>query len=67
MPLYEYACKGCETITEQIEKMDVEEIECPCCGKIAKRIMSSTSFRLKGEGWESDGYQKEFDLGDRKF
>lgn len=35
---------------------DPPETKCPKCGKIAKRIISQTSFTLKGGGWYKDGY-----------
>ncbi len=55
MPVYEYECPDGE-ITERLEKMDVEEIVCPKCHQIAKKIMSSCAFELKGGGWYADGY-----------
>ena len=32
------------------------EIECPICNNTAKRIISLSSFELKGGGWYKDGY-----------
>lgn len=29
---------------------------CPSCGAMAKRLISQTSFALKGGGWYKDGY-----------
>jgi putative FmdB family regulatory protein len=61
MPIYEYKCAKCGEVTELIvrysEKRN-EEITCTkneCAGQ-AKRILSRTSFALKGGGWASDGY-----------
>lgn len=55
MPIYEFECPE-GTITERVASMDTEEIECPKCGKKAKRIISRCSFELKGGGWYADGY-----------
>ncbi|RJP82741.1 MAG: zinc ribbon domain-containing protein [Desulfobacteraceae bacterium] len=55
MPVYEFKCPE-GTITEKLVKMDTRQIECPKCGKTAKKIMSQCSFELKGGGWYADGY-----------
>jgi putative FmdB family regulatory protein len=57
MPIYEYTCKSCGKIFEKLQKInDKPAISCPNCGKTVKRIISQTSFSLKGEGWYKDGY-----------
>lgn len=56
MPLYEYKCEVCSNIEESIEKINTEKIECPICNNMAKRIISLSSFELKGSGWYKDGY-----------
>ena len=56
MPIYEYKCDVCTNIEEQIQRHDVDEIECPVCNNTAKRIISLSSFELKGDGWYKDGY-----------
>ena len=56
MPIYEYKCEVCTNIEEQIQRHDVDEIECPVCNNTAKRIISLSSFELKGGGWYKDGY-----------
>ncbi len=58
MPIYEYLCESCETLTERMQKIgDPAPSKCPECGsrKIAK-LVSRTSFQLKGGGWYSDLY-----------
>jgi len=57
MPIYEYHCQECKQIFEEWQK-DYEErdIPCPVCGGNAQRIISSTSFVLKGGGWYASGY-----------
>jgi putative FmdB family regulatory protein len=58
--IYEYRCKNCEHIFEVMQKMsDPAPEACEKCGaKGVERIISSTSFALKGSGWYSSGYQK---------
>jgi len=58
VPIYEYLCEACGTLTERIQKAsDPPPRTCPECGsrKIA-RMMSRTSFQLKGGGWYADLY-----------
>jgi putative FmdB family regulatory protein len=48
MPLYDFKCTEC---TDPHPK-------CEECGEPTIRIISSTSFALKGDGWYKDGYSK---------
>jgi len=60
MPLYEYECTKCGKIFEDfttLAKLD-EKKKCSC-GATCKRIVSATSFILKGSGWAKDGYSKD--------
>jgi len=59
MPIYEYHCQDCKQIFEEWQK-DYEErdIPCPVCGGKATRIISNTSFVLKGGGWYANGYSE---------
>ena len=60
MPIREYQCEECETILERIENIDElqEPMTCDKCEIQMERIISKTTFILKGGGWEKDGYQK---------
>jgi putative FmdB family regulatory protein len=53
MPIYQYQCKDCEHVTENIEKHDAKPPEwCSQCGGTEiRRVPSLSSFRLKGDGW----------------
>ncbi len=55
MPYYEYQCPNGHVV-EKLERMDVEEIECPECKLKARKIISLCTFKLKGGGWYADGY-----------
>ncbi|CAL7960432.1 CxxC_CXXC_SSSS domain-containing protein [Gammaproteobacteria bacterium] len=53
MPIYEYKCQSCGHSFEQLQKATDELLcTCPECGKKQlKKLMSNTSFQLKGTGW----------------
>lgn len=57
MPIYEYHCKACGKDFEILQKMSDRPLAtCPTCGKRVRRLISQTSFALKGGGWYKDGY-----------
>jgi putative FmdB family regulatory protein len=57
MPIYEYQCEKCEDVSEAIQKFSDEPLtECKECGGKLKKMISSGSFHLKGQGWAKDGY-----------
>lgn len=54
MPIYEYRCEECKQLFEEWCKHVEDESTphaCPICKGHAERIMSHTSFALKGGGW----------------
>ena len=54
MPIYEYRCKDCQQVFEEWCKHfenGAAERTCPVCKGPADRIISNTSFALKGGGW----------------
>jgi putative FmdB family regulatory protein len=58
MPIYEYKCDQCGKVSEILQrKFDVDEAPCEACGAPAHRIMSNTSFVLKGTGWYVTDYK----------
>ena len=58
MPIYEYRCKKCDSTFEVLlNASDKEPAKCDECGsKRIGRIMSQTSFVLKGSGWYKTDY-----------
>lgn len=59
MPIYEYRCEKCgdfevsQRITEDALK------KCPTCKRKVQRLISSTSFQLKGSGWYVTDYARK--------
>ena len=59
MPIYEYRCEKCENQFEMLQKITAEPLkECPECGGPVNKLVSSTSFILKGGGWYATDYGK---------
>lgn len=58
MPLYDFKCTECEHVFEIIQKYIDPNPKCKECGEPTIRIISRTSFALKGNGWYKDGYTK---------
>lgn len=57
MPIYEYACTACGKHHEIMQKItDKPLTHCPACGGTMKKMVSNTSFVLKGSGWYKTDY-----------
>lgn len=57
MPIYEYRCEKCHKTFEKFQKISEAPLAtCKDCGGSVKRLISETSFSLKGGGWYKDGY-----------
>ena len=58
MPIYEYGCAACGHEFEEWQKItDPPPKACPACGKRkVKKLVSMSSFHLKGGGWYADLY-----------
>jgi putative FmdB family regulatory protein len=68
MPVYEYQCSACGHEFEREQRISEDPIKkCPQCGKLkAKRLISRTSFVLKGGGWYGDLYASQKPGGEKK-
>jgi len=60
MPIYEYECENCHHIEEAWQKIsDAPLATCnQCQGKLHK-IVSQSSFHLKGSGWYVTDYSRK--------
>lgn len=57
MPIYEYKCATCESQFEYMQRITEDpRTECESCGGALERLLSLTSFQLKGSGWYRDLY-----------
>ncbi len=57
MPIYEYRCCDCAQLFEEWQKdFQDREVPCPVCGGKSERLISNTSFILKGGGWYVTDY-----------
>lgn len=57
MPIYEYRCLDCAQLFEEWQKdFQSREVPCPVCGGKSERLISNTSFVLKGSGWYVTDY-----------
>ncbi|MBI5902115.1 MAG: zinc ribbon domain-containing protein [Deltaproteobacteria bacterium] len=61
MPIYEYRCTDCGKEFEVIQKFSDKPItDCVhCSGKKVEKLISQSSFVLKGSGWHATDYAKK--------
>ncbi len=57
MPIYEFECQSCGKVEEIFiqTKNNTIPMKCDCGGKF-KKIISQSSFLLKGSGWYATDY-----------
>jgi len=62
MPIYEYICEKCGSHIEVMQKVgDAPLKRCQKCRGKLEKIISRTSFQLKGSGWYMTDYSKSSD------
>lgn len=60
MPIYEYECQECHKITEAWQSISDDQLStCAHCQGELKKLISSSTFQLKGGGWYADGYSSQ--------
>ena len=60
MPIYEYQCDSCSRRFEVMQRMTEPLVAtCEKCGGRVRRLISQTSFVLKGTGWYVTDYPSE--------
>jgi putative FmdB family regulatory protein len=60
VPLYEYQCKSCHSLTERIQKFSDPPLSiCPHCGGELEQLISAPAVQFKGAGWYVTDYAKK--------
>ncbi len=67
MPIYEYKCLKCNHEFEAVQKFSEAPVQqCSVCGGPVKKLISRSSFHLKGSGWYLTDYAKKNTPADSK-
>ncbi len=59
MPIYEYECRNCGTFEVNQRITEKALGRCPTCKAKVKKLISNTSFQLKGTGWYITDYARK--------
>lgn len=59
MPIYEYQCQKCGVVEVTQRITDKALTKCPTCKAKVKKLISNTSFQLKGTGWYITDYARK--------
>jgi len=60
VPLYEYQCRKCHSLTERIQKFSDPPLAiCPHCGGELEQLISAPAVQFKGSGWYVTDYAKK--------
>jgi len=57
VPIYEYQCSKCGEVFEAFQKVSDEPLsQCKFCKARVEKLISQSSFQLKGSGWYLTDY-----------
>ena len=60
MPIYEYRCASCGEVTEVLQKLHDKPLKrCAKCSGGLEKLISRSSFHLKGTGWYVTDYARK--------
>ena len=60
MPIYEYRCQACGKTQEVLQKISDKPLKkCPLCSGALEKLISRSSFQLKGTGWYQSDYGRK--------
>ncbi len=60
MPFYEYECTKCNNHVEILQKISDPPVKkCELCNGKMKKLISQSSFHLKGSGWYVTDYKSK--------
>jgi putative FmdB family regulatory protein len=66
MPIYEYICEKCGDHLEVMQKINDAPLKrCQKCRGKLEKVMSRTSFQLKGGGWYATDYSRKSSGSDK--
>ena len=64
MPIYEYQCSKCGEVFEAFQKITDEPLtKCKFCQGKVEKLISQSSFQLKGSGWYLTDYARRSSSG----
>jgi putative FmdB family regulatory protein len=64
VPIYEYQCSKCNEIFEAFQKItDAPLTKCKFCHGKVEKLISHSSFQLKGSGWYLTDYSRKTSAG----
>src|SRR5690242_1710554 len=66
MPIYEYECGKCGVFEQSQRISEPALTKCPTCRRKVRRLISNTSFQLKGSGWYVTDYARAGKDGKKK-
>lgn len=66
MPIYEYHCGKCGDFEIMQKMSDKPLTTCPTCRRKVTKLISSTTFHLKGSGWYITDYARKGEGGGSK-
>jgi len=60
VPIYEYQCDQCGAVFEALQRFSDDPLtQCKFCHGQVERLISNTSFQLKGSGWYLTDYARK--------
>ncbi|WP_373500121.1 FmdB family zinc ribbon protein [Desulfococcus sp.] len=60
MPIYEYKCEQCGKVEEVLQKISEDPLAtCGHCSGRLQKLISSSTFHLKGSGWYVTDYAQK--------
>jgi putative FmdB family regulatory protein len=66
VPIYEYKCAKCGEVFEVFQKItDAPLKKCKFCSGEVEKLISHSSFQLKGSGWYLTDYSNKSHVGDK--
>jgi putative FmdB family regulatory protein len=64
VPIYEYQCSKCGEVFEAFQKITDEPLsQCKFCQGKVEKLISQSSFQLKGSGWYLTDYARRNSSG----